>query len=303
MKSLDLSVINLSVEVHTGEGKRGRPPRNQEAMIKAFIVLVFKGFSERGLETFLRNYPYWSRLCGFKGKPPCHATFSNFKKRIGEVTLKKVLKDLVEQLIGTGELPLGKVAVDSTDLTAIWTDGEAKWGFTRDGPFFGYKVHIVCCTDSELPVHISVTAGNVHDSTQWLTLMKGARSYKTGITHMVADSAYDTIEIHEKSMEEYNIVPVVPFNPRNGKKIYDYGIERLYFCDVKSLKKIYKCRTAVERVNNIIKSELGLGSIRYKGFRAVTFQVYLACIAQLAAAFTAVLCGRPEDMRKVSLFK
>jgi IS5 family transposase len=300
---LDLSVINLSVEVTTGEGKRGRPPRSQQAMIKAFIVLVFRGDSERGLERFLRNYPYWSRLCGFKGNPPCHATFSNFKKRIGEVTLKKILKDLVEQLIETGALPLEKVAVDSTDLTAIWNDGEARWGFTREGPFFGYKVHIVCCTDTELPVHISVTTGNVHDSTQWLTLMKGARSYKTGIAYVIADSAYDTIEIHEKSMEEYNIIPVIPYNPRNGKKIYNYGIERLYYYDVKPLKKIYKCRTAVERVNNIIKEQLGLNSIRYKGLRAVTFQVYITCIAQLAAAFTAVLCSRPKDMRKVSLFK
>jgi hypothetical protein len=104
-------------------------------------------------------------------------------------------------------------------------------------------------------------------------------------------------------MEEYNIIPVIPYNPRNGKKIYDYGIQRLYYYDVKPLKKIYKCRTAVERVNNIIKEQLGLNSIRYKGLRAVTFLVYITCIAQLAAAFTAVLCNRPKDMRKVSLFK
>jgi len=62
-------------------------------MLKAFVVMVLKGHSERGLETFLRNYPFWSRLCEFKEKLPCHATFSNFKRRIGGDTLKKVMKE------------------------------------------------------------------------------------------------------------------------------------------------------------------------------------------------------------------
>ena len=53
-------------------------------------------------------------------------TFSNSKRRIGEITLEKVLKDLVEQSIKIGELPLGKAAVYSTDLAAIWSDEEAR---------------------------------------------------------------------------------------------------------------------------------------------------------------------------------
>ena len=88
--------------------------------------MKFRDFSERGLETFLRNNPFRSRLCGFKGKPPCHTTFSKFKRRVDEDTLKKILNDLVEQLIDAGVLPLETVAVDSADLAALFSDGEAR---------------------------------------------------------------------------------------------------------------------------------------------------------------------------------
>ena len=93
------------------------------------------------------------------------------------------------------------------------------------------------------------------------------------------------------------------FNPRNGKKEYDYGIQRLYFYDTPFLKRIYRCRTAVERVNNIVTKELGLDNLRYKGLKAVTFQAFITCITQLAAALCAVLLGHQKDLRKVSFFK
>jgi hypothetical protein len=133
--------------------------------------------------------------------------------------------------------------------------------------------------------------------------MKGARKYRKKITYMIADTAYDAVYIYETLMEKHNIISVVPYNPRKGKKIYDYGIQRLYLYTTAFLKKVYRCRTAVERVNNIVTKELGLDNLRYKGLKAVTFQAYITCIAQLAAAFTAVALGYKRDMRKVSLFK
>ena len=303
IKLLDLSNINLSVAREKRTEKRGRPPLDPQAMIKAFVLLTFKGFSERELETFLRHYPFWSRLCGFIGLAPCHASFSNFKRNIGENTLRTVLQDLVSQLVEKDVIILKKVAIDSTCLETDLRDAEGDWGHTHEGSFYGYKVHIACCTDSELPVSLTVTPGNVHDSTQCIRLMKEARKFKKIIHYMIADTAYDALYIYEILKEKYNIVSVVPFNPRNGKKDYDYGIQRLYYIETALLKRLYRCRTAVERVNNIVTRELGLDEVRYRGLRAVTFQAYLTCIAQLAAALCAVLLGRKEDMRKVSFFK
>jgi transposase len=276
IKLLDFDNINFSVGKK--ESGRGRPPLDFKSMLRAFMVMTFKGFSERGLEIFLRHYPFWSRLCGFKGNPPCHASFSNFKRRIGEDTLKEVMRGLVDKLVESGSINLVTVAVDSSTLDAALKDREAAWGYTWEGPFYGYKVHFVCCTDSELPVSLAVTPGNVHDSTQCIPLIRDARKINRTISYMVADTAYDSLEIYETLMEKYHIISVVPFNPRNGEKTYDYGIQRLYYFETAFLKPLYRRRTAVERVNNIVTKELGLDYLRYKGLRAVTFQAYITCL-------------------------
>lgn len=95
-KLLDFDNINFSAEKR--EGGRGRPPLDFKSMVRAFMVMTFKGLSECGLETFLRHYPFRSRLCGFKGNPSFHASFSNFKRRIGEDTLREVMRGLVQRL-------------------------------------------------------------------------------------------------------------------------------------------------------------------------------------------------------------
>jgi transposase len=293
----------LTTLVENKEGGRGRPPLDFKSMVRAFMVMTFKRLSERGLETFLRHYPFWSRLCGFKGNSPSHASFSNFKRRIGEDTLREVMRGLVDQLVEKGSVNLVTVALDSSTLDASLRDTEAAWGYTREGPFYGYKVHLVCCTDSELPVSLEVTPGNVHDSTQCIPLMRRARKINRRILYMVADTAYDSLEIYETLMEKYNIISVMPFNPRNGEKTHDYGIQRLYYFETAFLKPLYRRRTAVERVNNIVTKELGLDYLRYKGLQAVTFQTYITCICQLAAALCAVILGFKKDMRKVSFFR
>ena len=151
MKLLDFTLISFSVK--EGKRKRDRPPRNPQAMLTAFIVMILKGYSERELATFLRNYPFWSRLCGFKGRVPCHATFSNFKRRVGEEQLQKAMKNLVLQVFDAGAIQLVKVAIDSSILSAALTDLEAKWGCSGKDSFTGIK-HILCCADSQLPVAI-----------------------------------------------------------------------------------------------------------------------------------------------------
>jgi transposase len=168
---LDFSNINFSIAREKRKDRRGRPSLDPRAMFKAFIVSTHKGFSECELETFLRYYPLWSRLCGFTGTTPFHASFSNFKRKIGENTLKKVIKDLIIQLVEKGDITLDKVSVDSSTLEADLRDTQDDYGYTQEGPFYGYKIHIACCADSELAVSVTVTTGNIHDSIQYMILL------------------------------------------------------------------------------------------------------------------------------------
>jgi hypothetical protein len=54
IKLLDFDNIDFSVEKK--ESGRGRPCLDFKSMVRAFMVMTFKGLSERGLETFLRHY-------------------------------------------------------------------------------------------------------------------------------------------------------------------------------------------------------------------------------------------------------
>jgi hypothetical protein len=87
IKLLDFDNINFSVEIEKKEDERGRPLLDFKSMLRALMVMTFKGLSERGLEIFLRHYPFWSRLCGFKGNPPCHASFSDCKAILKSLTV------------------------------------------------------------------------------------------------------------------------------------------------------------------------------------------------------------------------
>jgi len=119
------------------------------------------------------------------------------------------------------------------------------------------------------------------------------KAYKTDIKFMIGDMAYDSNDIYETLKEENDIISVVPYNPRNGKKIYDYGIQRLYFLDTSLLKQKYKRRTSVERVNNIVTKELGLDDLQYKGLKGVTFQAYIMHYS-ISSSFCCSVIGSPK---------
>ena len=50
------------------------------------------------------------------GIAPCHASFSNFKRKIGGKTLRNVLRDPLLQLVEKCIITLKKVAIDAHPL-------------------------------------------------------------------------------------------------------------------------------------------------------------------------------------------
>jgi hypothetical protein len=113
------------------------------------------------------------------------------------------------------------------------------------------------------------------------------------LTERNLDSLLHEIERHNILTREIIIESTLTW-PKKEKRV---------FMETAFLKPLYRRRTAVERVNNIVTKELGSDYLRYKGLRAVTFQAYITCIYQLAAALCAVILGLKKDMRKVSFFR
>lgn len=66
-----------------------------------------------------------------------------------------------------------------------------------DKPFFGYKLHILVDGKSELPIAFRVTAGNVRDSQEYLSLLDDIE--EADPEHAYGDAAYDSEALREAS--------------------------------------------------------------------------------------------------------
>jgi len=90
------------------------------------------------------------------------------------------------------------------------SDPDARWGYTDvDNPFFGYKLHILVDFKSELPIAFKVTAGNVHDSQEYLNLLE---DLEADPMHAYGDAAYNSEALREASLNLYDIELHTPRN-------------------------------------------------------------------------------------------
>ena len=114
--------------------------------------------------------------------PPSQPTFSRFGGKLSRRPFSLLVKDIMRNLTRRmyDRFPnFGKsVAIDSTDVKA-WSNGgkkrkgkhsdtDAGWIVKKstDGNMkyvYGYKIHILADTETEMPIVIDATAGNVAD--------------------------------------------------------------------------------------------------------------------------------------------
>ncbi|HEC87668.1 MAG TPA: IS4/IS5 family transposase [Thermoplasmatales archaeon] len=133
---------------------------------------------------------------------------------------------------------------------------------------YGYKIHVIVDVSTELPVALSVTKANTHDSTQFNRLYTLLKSYNTRFPTGVytADKTFDSYNIRKILLKD-RVQPVikaskVPFEPQYPK----WFLEK------------YRKRTSVERFLSRLKEYLNLKKLRIYGKETVQFFTYLFCI-------------------------
>jgi hypothetical protein len=179
-------------------------------------------------------------------KTPSHATFTYFRKRLGEDTFYDMLHSLIAQAIALKVLLGGDTATDSTHLWAYsnkfgsktcsckkkcdcpreYSDADAKWGHkTKEYAFFGYKVHLIVDAKSQLPLDVMVTPGNESDSPYAIPLLKGTKEKHPDyhINTNASDAAYDAYENYRFPIEEMGVAPIIALNWRNGPDALTVG--------------------------------------------------------------------------------
>ena len=241
-----------------GPRRRGRPGYEPEKLWRSFVAYYYLGLeSVSALIRLLYDNPFVAKVCGFDSPDdsPIQPTFSRFGSKLAESTgefilaVKNILRNLTRRLYETFPGFGRSVAIDSTDIKA-WSNGgkkrrkklkgnvhrqKARPGQVSDPDagwvvktntegnkkyVWGFKVHILCDTETELPMVVDISKGNLHGVNKPSPLLSQAR-YTTGGRFrpepVICDRAYSSDKLRRSISQHYWAEPIIDPNPGHKK--------------------------------------------------------------------------------------
>jgi transposase len=312
LDSLNLDGIRVLLAGHYHSEGPGRKPFDSLAMFKAQILKYLLQIpSDRRLAIRLRRDRRLARACGFRRRTPSHGLFTQFRIRLGEEAYQQIFSQLARTLIESGTL-IGKVvAVDSTHIEAYSgramdnvsgrSDPDARVGRGRRGFILGYRVHTVCCTDSELPIAFTVAPCNDNDKLYFEPLLERTRGLGVGFRTVVADSQYSSENVRNAA-EWLGAEPIIPVR-RDSRVRRALKVGRDFVAKGSNrVVRLFRKRWGIERMFGRAKNWLMLDDLRVRGLMEVVIHVSLSLISMLVVAVTAVRLGTPRLVRCIKRF-
>ena len=276
-------IESLLAELHSSRrGEKAWPPL---MMFKALLLQSWYALSDPALEKQLARDLLFRRFIGLSisESVPDHSTLWRFrqlleKQHIMTTLLNGINDQLAEQglYIKAGEVSIIDASVieakqcrphkredgsSTQDLDAAWNVKVASDGKRKST--YGYKVHINVDEEGLIKA-LAYTAGNVHDSNHFTTLLKGNESAA------YADSAYQS-EMHTDWLTTRGI------ENRLIKRAYR---NRPLSQEDKVFNQTHTgVRSTVERVFGVLKQHYAMGKARYLGLGRNRTRVELMCVA------------------------
>ena len=218
---------------------------------------------------------------------------------------------MAKALIESGTMIGRVVAVDSTHIEAYSgramdnvsgrSDPDARVGRGRRGFILGYRVHTVCCADSELPIAFTVAPCNDNDKLYFEPLLEETLRLGVGFRVVVADSQYSSENVRNAA-EWLGAEPIIPVR-RDSRARRALRVGRDFVAKgSKRTVKLFRKRWGIERMFGRAKNWLMLDGLRVRGLAEVVIHVSLSLISMLAVAVTAVRTGVPRLVRCIKRF-
>lgn len=271
-------------------GPGGRPPRYSDASI--LVTIMVMSVWQLSPEAMVRRMKRWSELglaCGFgPGQIISSSQLRRRRDNLGIWVYFLTFCLLVLILIRRGLLVGRDWVIDSTIIDAFCrTDAEAGWSFSHR---FGYKVHMLICRDSLLPIMFLLSPANANDGPWAPRLMALAQAvFALPVTVVRADAAYYTQAVLSFIINVLGAVPKVVFNPRRaGKK----ALVTLQW--VAQYRQDRGKRGYIERFFAVLKRYYRLNQLQRTGLWAAYRHVAEVCFAILLVAWLADYVGRPD---------
>lgn len=212
------------IKPHYFSGKRGRPPKGIEKMLRMYLLQCWFTLSDEGVEDAIYDSYAFRKFMGInflEEQVPDASTLLHFRRMMEESKIGKQLFRAINYVIEqSGYLMRGGTIVDATVINAPSSTKNAEK--SRDPEMhqtkkgnewrFGMKCHAGVDAGSGLVHTIEVTAANVHDINVTDTLIREDDEIVYG------DSGYIVIEKREEIQRDKHLSAIdYRINRRPGK--------------------------------------------------------------------------------------
>jgi transposase len=198
--------VNKAV-VSTEPKRRGNPGYGRVKALRVLVYARLKGLeNDTRIVEHLKRHSWAAGTLGLRSVPD-RTTVGRWWRRY-----LNLLEDAFARIVGMLQFiaPTTHLIADSTPLEDLY-DLEARWGYTSEGPFRGFKLHAVV-NQLGLPLKAVVTPGNRYDSPLLPGLLEDLES-----EYVLADAGYDS-KRNIKAVKAMGAEPVIACNPRRGRR-------------------------------------------------------------------------------------
>ena len=254
-------------------GKRGRPPRGIELMLRMYLVQAWFNLSDEGVEDAIYDSYALRKFVGidfFEEQVPDATTLLKFRHLLERSNLAKAMFESIKRLMDeTGHIMHGGTIIDATIISApTSTKNEAK---ARDPEMkqakkgnewkFGMKAHVGVDAGTGMVVSVEATSANVHDITV------ASKLIRQDDTVVYGDSGYIGIEKREEIHSDEHLASIdYRINRRPGKlhRMKDNGGQN-WERHIENRKS--SVRSKVEHPFRFVKVQCGFRKTVYRGIK------------------------------------
>lgn len=251
-------------------GKRGRPPKGIEKMLRMYLLQCWFNLSDEGVEDAIYDSYAMRKFVGvdfFEEDAPDATTLLKFRRLLEKNNLNKAFFEAINRVMEkSGHIMRGGSIVDATIISAPSSTKNAEkqrdpeMHQTKKGNEwkFGMKCHVGVDAWTGIVHTVEVTPANTHDITVTSKLIRPDDEVVYG------DSGYIGIQKRPEICENEHLSSIdyrIVRRPRSLPKVSDWAID--WERQIDHRKSSIRCK--VEHVFRFIKRQFGYSKVAYRG--------------------------------------